>query len=60
MDDLGIDDKIIENLNLIDMAAKGCIINVCVKVHFLEGDSRGCLGGDELVLVKSWFDENRR
>ena len=29
MDDLGIDDKIIENLNLIDMAAKGCIINVC-------------------------------
>ena len=43
MDDLGIDDKIIENLNLIDMAAKGCIINVCLKVHFLEGDSRGCL-----------------
>ena len=28
MDDLGIDDKIIENINLIDMAAKGCIINV--------------------------------
>ena len=43
MDDLGIDDKIIENINLIDMAAKGCITKVCVKVHFLEGDSRGCL-----------------
>ena len=28
MDDLGIDDKIIENINLIDMAAKGCIINM--------------------------------
>ena len=28
MDDLGIDDKIIEKINLIDMAAKGCIINV--------------------------------
>ena len=28
MDDLGIDDKFIENLNLIDMAARGCIINV--------------------------------
>ena len=28
MDNLGIDDKIIENINLIDMAAKGCIINV--------------------------------
>ena len=42
------------------MAAKGCIVNVCVKVHFLEGDLRGCLGGDELVLPTSWFDENRR
>ena len=49
---LGIDDKIIENLNLIDMEAKGCIINVCVKVHFLEGDSRGCLGGDEWVWLQ--------
>ena len=28
MDNVGIDDKIIENLNLIAMAAKGCIINV--------------------------------
>ena len=28
MDNLGIDDKIIENFNLIDMAAKGCINNV--------------------------------
>ena len=29
MDDLGIDDKIIENLNiLINLAARGCIINV--------------------------------
>ena len=41
-DNLGIDDKIIENLNLIkiwQLALK--------KVHFLEGDSRECLGGDE-------------
>ena len=43
MDDLGIDDKIIENLNLIDMAAKGCINQRVIKVHFLEGDSRECL-----------------
>ena len=49
MDDLGIDDKTIENLNLIDMAAKGCINQQGCKVHFLEGDSRECLGGDE------WF-----
>ena len=28
MDDLGIDDKTIENLNLIDMAANACIINL--------------------------------
>ena len=60
MDNLGIDDKIIENLNLIDMAAKGCINQRVTKVHFLEGDSRGCLGGDEMVLATSRFDENRR
>ena len=41
MDNLGMDDKITENLNLIKIAT-------CVKkVHFLEGDSRECLGGDE-------------
>ena len=28
MDDLGTDDKTIENINLIDMAAKGCITKV--------------------------------
>ena len=43
MDDLGIDDKTIENLNLIDMAAKGCINQHVIKVHFLEGDSRESL-----------------
>ena len=43
MDDLGIDDKTIENINLIDMAAKGCINQRVIKVHFLEGDSRECL-----------------
>ena len=52
MDNLGIADKIIENLNLIDMAAKGCINQRVVKVHFLEGDSRGCLGGDEWVWLQ--------
>ena len=60
MDDLGIDDKIIENLNLIDMATKGCIINVCLKVHFLKGDSRECLWWRGVVLATSRFDENRR
>ena len=44
MDDLGMDDKIIENLNLIKIRQH------MLKVHFLEGDSRKCLGGDE-----SWF-----
>ena len=52
MDNLGIDDKTIENLNLIDMAAKGCINQHVIKVHFLEGDSRGCLGGDEWVWLQ--------
>ena len=41
MDDLGTDDKIIEDMNLIKYG------NLRVKVHFLEGDSRECLGGDE-------------
>ena len=43
MDALGTDYEIIENLNLIDMAAKGCINQHVIKVHFLEGDSRECL-----------------
>ena len=44
---LGEIGKIIENLNLIDMAAKGWINQRVIKVHFLEGDSRECLGGDK-------------
>ena len=48
MDDLGIDDKTTENLNLnkiwqLEVATWQRVL----KVHFLEGDSRGCLGGDE-------------
>ena len=31
------------------MAAKGCNTTCVKKVHFLEGDSRECLSGDE------WF-----
>ena len=34
------------------MAAKGCINQHVIKVHFLEGDSRGCLGVDELVWLQ--------
>ena len=41
MDGLGTDDKIIEDMNLIKCG------KLRVKVHFLEGDSRECLGGDE-------------
>ena len=37
MDDLGIDDKIIENINLIDMAARGCIIQRVIKGSFPRG-----------------------
>ena len=40
-DNFGIDDKIIENLNLIETWQH------VIKVHFLEGDSRECLVGDE-------------
>ena len=35
-----MEDKIIENINQIKYG------NLRVKVHFLEGDSRECLGGD--------------
>ena len=44
MDDLGTDDKIIEDMNLIKYG------NLRVKVHFLEDDSRECLGGDVSCL----------
>ena len=37
MDDLGIDDKIIDKLNLIDMAAKGCINQHEFKGSFPRG-----------------------
>ena len=48
MDDLGMDDKIIENMNLIKIWQQEVAFRQCVKkVHFLEGDSRECLGGDE-------------
>ena len=43
MDALGTDYEIIDNLNLIDMAAKGCINQQECEVHFLEGESRECL-----------------
>ena len=40
MDDLGMDDKIIENLNLIKIwQLEVAVLATCVKkVHFLEGD----------------------
>ena len=60
MDDLGIDDKIIENINLIDMAAKGCIINVWSRFISSRVIRGGAFGEDEWVLTTSWFDENRR
>ena len=42
MDDLRMDDKIIENQNLIKIWQ-----HVLKRFIFLEGDSRECLGGDE-------------
>ena len=41
MDDLGLEDQLINNMNLIKYG------KLRVKVHFLEGDSRECLGEDE-------------
>ena len=57
MDDLGTNDKIIEDMNLIKYG------NLRVKVHFLEGDLRECLGGDEwwiLDTVGSMRTEERK
>ena len=48
MDNLGIDDKIIENLNIFKIwQLEVATWQLVLKVHFLEGDSRECLGGDE-------------
>ena len=53
MDDLGIDDKIIENLNLlINLAARGCIINVWGKVHI---SSRVIRGGALVEMSWCWL-----
>ena len=62
MNYLGIDDKIIENLNIITKIwqLEVATQRVLKRVHFLEGDSRECLGGDEWVMSTSWFDENQR
>ena len=50
-----MDDKIIENLNLIKIRQH------MLKVHFLEGDSRKCLGGDEWWFLDTvgsmWTEE---
>ena len=49
MDDLRIDDKIIENLNIITKIWQLEVATQHVlKVHFLEGDSRECLGGGKV------------
>ena len=45
MDDLRTDDQTINNMNLIK------ICQHVLKVHFLEGDSRECLGGDEWWIL---------
>ena len=55
MDDLGIDNKIIENLNLIDMAAKGCI-NQRVKKRFISSRE---IRGSALVEISGDSDESR-
>ena len=49
MDDLGIDDKIIENLNIITkiLAARGCNSKCDKRFISSRGISRECLGGDE-------------
>ena len=48
MDDLGTDDKTIENMNLIkNWQLEVATWQRVLKVHFLEGESRKCLGGDE-------------
>ena len=55
MDNLGIDNEIIENMNQKKYG------NLRVKVHFLEGDSRECLGGDEWwkmdIVGSRWTEE---
>ena len=44
MDNLGIDEKIIENMNLIKLwQLEVATWQRVLKVHFLEGDSRGAL-----------------
>ena len=53
-----MDYEIINNLNLLKIwQLEVAVLATCVKkVHFLEGDSRECLGGDEwwfLVTVGS-------
>ena len=60
MDNLGIDDKIIENINLIDMAAKGCIINVWkgfISSREIRGSALVEISGDP---EDSRFRGNRR
>ena len=47
MDNLGIDDKIIDNMNSIKIWQLEVATQLVLKVHFLEGDSRECLGGDK-------------
>ena len=46
MDNLGMDDKIIDNLNLTKIWQLE-VATSWERVHFLEGDSRECLGGDK-------------
>ena len=47
MDNLGIDYEIINNLNLMKIWQLEVATQRVLKVHFLEGDSRECLGGDK-------------
>ena len=60
-----MDYEVINNLNLIKIwQLEVAVLATCVKkVHFLEGDSRECLGGDEwwfLVTVGSRRTEERK
>ena len=57
MDNLGIDDKIIENLNINQMAARGCINQRVMKGSFPRGSALVEISDDS---DDSRFHGNRR
>ena len=62
MDNLGIDDKIIENLNILTKIWQLEVATQLVFKRFISSRViRGsAFGGDERFLATNWFDENRR